>query len=274
MTKTMHSPKAKSPPAQPTPRQAGAIAALAGRPLSDNPYAAESLISLDAFYADAEWRSGHWAMRSQLPTYSQPSDGPIEMVTVSDGDGHPVEVARYSDDHGTPEMRRQQQVYDTTIWEKGTRLVDGKEKTVKEMRKVHRVRDLLGDLHRRDLITKEQMDAGRHFRRDFEIGQLDPRRACDIRRPPGGSGRGQSDYVLDAQDAVGRAMQALGGHGCVNGQCAWWCLGVALTPKEWGIKKIFGGGRAISEGTARGIVLATVAILEVHYARERQAGIL
>jgi hypothetical protein len=258
-----------------TPFEAGRAAAADGKPVTSCPHKRAAIKSQDGFIDDVEWRRGWWAGHNAMKRESRKhEDGPRALVTARDSDGHPVEIARDSDDRGTPELRKREKVYRTLVYEK-TRFKDaktGKEREVLEGRSVLRTRDLLGDLHRRGLIQLEWMNAGRRFRRDFEAGQLDPRRAPDIRRAGGGGGGVESEWKLDARDRIGRAMDALGGHGSISGQCAWWCLGCGWTPREWGARKVFGAGRAISEETARGIVISTCEQLHVHYERERLTG--
>lgn len=263
--------------AQPTPRQLGALAANEGKPLSANPYLIQNGAPIDGRHDHdgIEWRRGWWEQRDRMNRL--PGEPEIELETIRDSDGHPVKVARYGDDQGTPELHEREDVYKTYVRETG-REIDagsGQEKEVTRMRPVQRARDLMGSLHKHGRITLEEMQAGRRFRADFEIAQLDPRRAPDIRRVGGGNAGGDDTRKEEAAERVARAMEALGGHGHINGQCAWWVLGVGLSVGEWGEKKVFGVGPGISEKTARKIVVATVGLLKAHYERARtmdQAG--
>jgi len=70
--------------------------------------------------------------------------------------------------------------------------------------------DTIELLLQRGTITKEAAIAAEQFRRAFRFAALDPMRAADMARVPGGRGR-SSDPPTWAREAVGAAIDALGG---------------------------------------------------------------
>ena len=63
------------------------------------------------------------------------------------------------------------------------------------------------------------------------------------------------------------ALLGLGGHATPIGQAAWHVLGWGLTVKEFAARTQLGGGRALDEKTARGLVVGACGVLAGWYER-------
>ena len=179
----------------------------------------------------------------------------FEDETVRDEQG--IEISKHGRDYGTPELRKTGQVYETVV-------VEGDER-----RTVRRTSDLMRRMLKSGLITPDEAAAGRKFRAEFDVANLDPVRALPLERVIG-TGRGDiSDRTMNARNSIAAAMEALGGHGNISGQCAWWVLGCGMSVEQWCSLKIFGSGRSVSSKHASGIVMGTVGLLAKHYGMEK-----
>jgi hypothetical protein len=252
-------------PTEPTPRQQGVLAALAGKALCDNPFAAHAHESVEKFQDDVEWRTGWWEMQGRLSSARPMSeDTPTRRTDAATDKGlfHDVEVIAAGRDEGTPELSKRVETY-RTIAITG---MDGDGR--REQQLVRRTSDLMKRMSDSGLLSPDEAAAGRKFRADFEIGKLGGLHAPDIRRLPG---CGEADLSVRAERArqdVGDAIDALGGFGSPQGQAAWWVLGLQMSLREYSAKKIFGAGRAVDEKHAAGVVSCACAMLMRHYGLE------
>ena len=132
----------------------------------------------------------------------------------------------------------------------------------------HRVVDTLRRMLKAGTIDGAMHDAGREFQRSFALAQLDPLRAADLLRMPGGGGGSREpepgDLWLAARNRVHRALVALGGHDNPAGSCAWHVLGCGRSVREWALRR-GGGGRPVRQEQAQGILLAALGLLAAHY---------
>lgn len=135
----------------------------------------------------------------------------------------------------------------------------------------YRAVDTLATMERRGSITPAMRQAAEDFRRRFVKAHLDPLRAFDYSRPKGaGPGRSRSDgddiglRVESAREEVWRAIVAVGGPGSPGGSCLWHVVGCESSLKEWALEQGW-NGRRVSQETASGILIAALAILEVHH---------
>lgn len=192
---------------------------------------------------------------------------PTEDDLVRDKQG--VVISAHGRDKGTPELNRHGNTRETLVY------FGGDNKGLKRSRAyVRRTTDLLDDLLRNRFITAEEARAGGQFRRDFETGQLDPRRAPDMGRIPNlGGKREEADRLIEARNRIADAMAYLGGYGSRMGRCAWWCLGAEMTMTQFGESGYFGGGRVINRKDARQIVVVTLETLaRYYYGEQRKQG--
>jgi hypothetical protein len=134
----------------------------------------------------------------------------------------------------------------------------------------HRVFDTLAALLRNGSIGEREYAAARQFQDDWERARLDPLSVPSLERTPGqGGGPALSEIVLGARERVWRALQGLGGHASPIGQAAWHVLGWGLTVKEFATRTQLGGGRALDEKTARGLVVGACCVLAGWYLGHR-----
>lgn len=185
----------------------------------------------------------------------------IEVEPTLRRDAQGVEIARYSDEKGTPELRS-----------RGTKRerhnIEG------EIRTVNRTVDLMDQMLSRNSITPQQAMAGRRFRSLFELAGLQALRAKDVSRPPGmGAAAELPLRVIASRQIIGEAVEALGGHGTLPAKAAWHVLGGGLTIKEFSQRATLpgqtGDGRKLGEEQARGILIAALSILDAFFARHR-----
>ena len=265
-----------------TPRALGAEAAIKGLPEQSNPYREPALRRLgwgalkpeeadrrwkmmeEALdraglgpmlrirFADfVEWRTAYWQQRHG-PYEARESDrGPLEIERSGN-----LDLARYSDDEGTPELRQHAEIVNSEVREGG------------ETRKRPRTVDAIRRLRLAKEMTAKQEWACRRFHADFQEAQLDPERVPDPGRVTGLGGGPESERVLDAKDRVGSAMKALGGHGSACGSAAWFVVGMGLNVSQWIPKARFTGSRSENFKLARTILAGTAQALEAHYDQE------
>jgi hypothetical protein len=129
----------------------------------------------------------------------------------------------------------------------------------------HRVVDTLARMRQAGTIDAAMLDAGREFQRSFILAQLDPLRAVDLLRVPGSGREPEPGNVeVAARNRVHRALLALGGHGSPTGSCAWHVLGCGRSVREWALRQGW-GGRSVRQEQARGMLVAALGLLAVHY---------
>jgi hypothetical protein len=136
----------------------------------------------------------------------------------------------------------------------------------------HRTYDTLATLRRNGSIGDPELEAGRAFEEDFIRARLDTLHASDPARIPGAGAAELTDVMVAGRRRVNRAMTALGGTATAAGSAAWCVLGGGQTLKEWAAASQFGQGRrSLDEKVAKGIFVAALGLLAVHYGKRRQA---
>ena len=121
--------------------------------------------------------------------------------------------------------------------------------------------DTLAVLLRRGSITVAEHDAGREFEETFRTARLDPLRAADLGRVPGGSGAVPGEAALAARRRVGRKLKAMGGPMSPGGAVLWAVLGEGVTLKAFAAETRLAGGRALDERAAKGMLVAALGVL-------------
>lgn len=81
---------------------------------------------------------------------------------------------------------------------------------------VHRAPDRLVAMHKRGTLTSAQLHALSKFHATFIAGGLDPARAANMSRVPGGGANGLPDAMLDAQHEVFQIYDHVGGRQCLS----------------------------------------------------------
>ena len=108
----------------------------------------------------------------------------------------------------------------------------------------------------RGTITKDAAIAADQFRQAFRIAALDPLRAADMARVPGGRGHGGSEPPTWARKRVNEAIAALGGQSSLVASCLWHVIGL-----EWSIRRWCREQAGIAHTTGGGILIAALVIL-------------
>lgn len=136
----------------------------------------------------------------------------------------------------------------------------------------HRVVNTLGRMLKAGTITEAMAEAGRKFERQFGLAQLDTLRAPDMARIPGnGREANPGDISLAAREQVHRALRALGGYDGAMGSAVWHVLGCGCSVREWALRQGW-AGRQVRQEEARGIFIAALDLLAVHYGTRRPFG--
>jgi hypothetical protein len=129
----------------------------------------------------------------------------------------------------------------------------------------HRTVDTLSRMHAAGTIDAAMLEAGRQFQRTFALAQLDPLRAVNLLRVPGGSNASEpGTTALRARERVHRVLAALGGPDSPAGSCAWHVLGYGRSVREWALCQSW-NGRPVRQEQAHGILVAALGMLAVHY---------
>ena len=135
----------------------------------------------------------------------------------------------------------------------------------------HRAHDTLSILLKNGTIRDQEHDAGREFEEDFALARLDPLHASDPGRIPGGRQLELNDAIVAGRGKVRASMTALGGPTTPIGSAAWCILGLGQTLREWAGNCQFGqGGRSLDERVAKGVFLAALNVLALHYGKARR----
>jgi hypothetical protein len=130
----------------------------------------------------------------------------------------------------------------------------------------HRTVDTLSRMYDAGTIDAGMLEAGRQFQRTFAVAQLDPLRAVDLLRAPGGSNAPEPGMAVlsRARERVHRALGALGGPGSPAGSCAWHVLGNGRSVREWALCQGW-NNRPVRQEQAQGILVAALGMLAVYY---------
>jgi hypothetical protein len=110
--------------------------------------------------------------------------------------------------------------------------------------------------------------AGDDFRALFARAALEPLRAADPGRMPGGRMGldGPTASQAEARQRVWAALQALGGIAAPAGSCVWHVVGCEWPLKDWALRAGW-GGRPVEVHAAAGILVGALGVLEGHFAR-------
>lgn len=129
----------------------------------------------------------------------------------------------------------------------------------------YRAADSLARMVRNGTISPAMQQAADDFRAIFRRAALDPLRAPDLRRMPGGGqGLQLDDHHADARRKVARALDAAGGIASPGGSCLWHVVGCEWTVRQWAARAGW-GGRRLSEETAAGVLVAALGVLQALY---------
>jgi hypothetical protein len=115
-------------------------------------------------------------------------------------------------------------------------------------------------LLKRGVITIDQANAADEFRQVFQMAHLDPLRAADMARIPGGRWR-PWDAPVRARRRVMDTLTAFGGTKAIPGSCLWHVVGREEAINRWAIERA-----GLDRHDARGVLICVVNILAVLYA--------
>jgi hypothetical protein len=127
----------------------------------------------------------------------------------------------------------------------------------------HKTRLLL--LYERQIIDKDQLQAGEIFRAKFchaaldQLHALDPSVALITRRfAPNAPG----EHIQSSRDYIWSRICVLGGLSSLPGSCAWSVLGMEISLRAWATERAL-HGRPIYEHEARGILVSVLTTLSL-----------
>ena len=119
-------------------------------------------------------------------------------------------------------------------------------------------------------ITPPMHDAGQEFSATFARAQLDGPRALALDGIRGGQWcDSMTERTAFARKRIGQALDAVGGIGSPGGSAVWHVAGLGQSVKEWSQREGW-NGRALSQPEARGILVAALAMLAMHYGYLRE----
>lgn len=129
--------------------------------------------------------------------------------------------------------------------------------------------DSLGLLLRNRSITAAMHDAGQDFGRTFVSAQLSTKGAPPMDGIPGGQWRDSiPERCAWARKRLGQALDAVGGISSPGGCAVWHVAGLGLSVREWSAREGW-NGRALNQYEAKGILVASLAVLAAHYGYTR-----
>lgn len=132
-----------------------------------------------------------------------------------------VQVRKYSNDKGTPQLQRHGEVYATTT------NVD------KQTRTVAKTSDLLARLRRNHDISVPAFNAGRMFEEVFFSARMNPSVIVSMEPLGGGMRTTMAESTYQACERLDGAVTALGGHGSPVAGVVWHCIGDGASLKKW-----------------------------------------
>lgn len=131
--------------------------------------------------------------------------------------------------------------------------------------------DSLGLMLKNGTITTPMHDAGQEFATTFARAHLNGPSVPTFDRIRGGQWRdSMTERVALARKRIGEALDAVGGMGSPGGSAVWHVAGFGQSVKEWSAREGW-NGRTLSPPEARGILVAALAMLAMHYGHLRNA---
>jgi Domain of unknown function (DUF6456) len=126
--------------------------------------------------------------------------------------------------------------------------------------------DSLAQMLRRRTISPAMYQAAEDFRALFHRASLDPLRAPDLARVPGGPHRAAALSLrqAEARGRVWAALGALGGVASPAGSCVWHVVGCEWSLKSWAVGRGW-GGRPLSQEAASGVLVGALGMLQAHF---------
>ena len=131
--------------------------------------------------------------------------------------------------------------------------------------------DSLGLMLKNGTITAAMHDAGQEFATVFTLAHLNGPSAPCFDHTRGGPWRDSiTERVAFARKRIGQSLDAVGGIGSPGGSAVWYVAGVGESLKAWSGREGW-NGRPLSPPEARGILVAALAMLAMHYGYLRPA---
>jgi hypothetical protein len=125
--------------------------------------------------------------------------------------------------------------------------------------------DIVGALLRKKVITVAQANAADKFREWVQRSGLDTLKAADPARIPGGLWRDRSGPDAARRDVI-ETLAALGGTGRLPGSCLYHIIALEWSIKRWSMEQA-----GLDQECCRGILIASLCVLEAHLAGRRSA---
>lgn len=130
--------------------------------------------------------------------------------------------------------------------------------------------DSLALMLKNGTITPQMHDAGQDFACTFHVAQLNGPATPAFDRIPGSHWRDSiTERAAFARKRIGEALDAVGGIASPGGSAVWHVAGLGESIKEWAFQQGW-NGRPLSQPEARGILVAALAMLAMHYGYLRQ----
>lgn len=149
-------------------------------------------------------------------------------------DRNGVSIAVMSDDVPTLERLARSHEFDHKtgkVYGGAVRMQTRHEETG-EVRNPLRMLDDLDRMEQKGQINQHQLAVARKFRAAFEVAQLDPLKAADLSRLPGGRASDLNARQYDARNYIARCVKAVGGSGTPVALALWWVVGDGLSHRE------------------------------------------
>ncbi len=125
--------------------------------------------------------------------------------------------------------------------------------------------DSLSLMLKNGTITAQMHDAGQDFSTTFILAQLSGQSVPAFDRIPGGQWRdSMTERTAFARKRIGQALDAVGGIASPGGSAIWYIAGLGHSVKEWAAMQGW-NGRSLSQPEARGILVAALGMLAMHY---------
>jgi hypothetical protein len=173
-----------------------------------------------------------------------------------------VAVAVMSDAGPTPERVLQSQEIDPKTGEVYGGVTTEKTMVEGEVRHPQKFGDDLDLMFEKNQIDRDMLKAARKFRDEFEVAHLNPLKASDPARQPGGKAASTNERIQWAKDYVFECCNRVGANGrdprgVATSAALWWVVGDGLSHTAAAIRI----GQWVDKKHVAGLVIAALGVL-------------